>query len=197
MISLLCRGDEMIRWRSITALGHVVSQMSSLDFEAARVVMRRLMWHLNDESGGIGWGAPEAMAEIMARDPQLADVYAGILVSYIDPEGNFLEHPGLQRGVLWGIGRLGHIGAHWVLSAAALIPPFFSASDPFLRGLAVWAGAALNLEALWQKIRFLANDTAKFDFFLENQMITLSVANMVVRMSFRRKTGVSPELLSP
>jgi len=36
------------------------------------------MWSLNDESGGIGWGAPEAMGAIMARHTGLADEYANI-----------------------------------------------------------------------------------------------------------------------
>jgi hypothetical protein len=76
--------------------------------ESARVVMRRLMWNLNDESGGIGWGSPEAMGEITAGHPGLANEFACILVSYINPAGNFLEHESLQRGSLWGVGRLAH-----------------------------------------------------------------------------------------
>ena len=71
--------------------------------------MRRLMWNLNDESGGIGWRArPEAMGEIVARSERLADEYGHILISYLDPDGNYLEHPLLQRGLLWGIGRFAH-----------------------------------------------------------------------------------------
>jgi DNA-binding GntR family transcriptional regulator len=51
-------GDDTIRWRAISAMGMVVSRLADRDMEAARVVMRRLMWNLNDESGGIGWGSP-------------------------------------------------------------------------------------------------------------------------------------------
>jgi len=40
--------------------------------------MRRLMWNLNDESGGIGWGNPEAMGEILACHEALANEYAPI-----------------------------------------------------------------------------------------------------------------------
>ena len=47
-------------------LEDVVSRLADSDMEAARVIMRRLMWNLNDESGGIGWGSPEAMGEILA-----------------------------------------------------------------------------------------------------------------------------------
>ena len=30
--------------------------------------------------------------------------FKSILFSYLDPDGNYLEHEMLQRGVLWGIG---------------------------------------------------------------------------------------------
>ena len=68
--------------------------------------MRRLMWSLNDESGSIGWGAPEAMAEIMARNKKLADEYYKILISYSEQGKNYLEHEGLQRSVRRGIERI-------------------------------------------------------------------------------------------
>ncbi len=72
--------------------------------EKARIVLRRIMWNLNDESGGIGWGSPEAMGEILGQSPELAREFNSILFSYLDPDGNYLEHEMLQRGVLWGIG---------------------------------------------------------------------------------------------
>ncbi len=68
------------------------------DMESARVIMRRLMWSLNDESGGIGWGSPEAMGEIIASHDGLAKEYAHVLISYVWEEGNFLEYEPLQRG---------------------------------------------------------------------------------------------------
>ncbi|MGD9194313.1 MAG: hypothetical protein PVH58_20495, partial [Desulfobacterales bacterium] len=108
LFSLLCSLDERLKWRAVTAMGQVVSNLAETDLESARVIMRRFMWHLNDESGGIGWGCPESMGEIMARCERLADEYGFVLISYIQPEGNYLEHEILQRGVLWGVGRLAH-----------------------------------------------------------------------------------------
>jgi len=96
--------DELIKFRSIAAMGALVSRMGQKNMEKARIVMRRIMWNLNDESGGIGWGSPEAMGEICCQSPELAQEFKSILFSYLDPKGNFLEHEALQRGVLWGIG---------------------------------------------------------------------------------------------
>ena len=89
LFSFFYHTDEQTRWRAIIAMGAVVARLAKTDAESARVVMRRLMWNLNDESGGIGWGSPEAMGEIMARSPLLAGEFAHILVSYIREDMNY------------------------------------------------------------------------------------------------------------
>jgi hypothetical protein len=106
LLSFLCSTNEEVKWKAVSAVGAVVARMGDTDLESARVIMRRLMWNLNDESGGMGWGAPEAMGEIMARHQRLAQEYAAFLISFVRPDGNFLEHELLQRGVLWALGRV-------------------------------------------------------------------------------------------
>jgi hypothetical protein len=96
--------DELIKFRSITAMGELAQRLAQKKIEQARILMRRIMWNLNDESGGIGWGSPEAMGQILYKSPELAREFKSILFSYMDSKGNFIEHEILQRGVLWGIG---------------------------------------------------------------------------------------------
>ncbi len=128
LIGLYCSGDERLRWRAISATGLLVSRLAASDMESGRVIVRRLMWSLNDESGGIGWGAPEAMGEIMARHLGLAREYACILISYLDKNGNYLELPALQEGVLWGLARLAEVRADLLAPVPALLPPFLRSS---------------------------------------------------------------------
>ncbi|MBF0201992.1 MAG: hypothetical protein HQK66_11905 [Desulfamplus sp.] len=106
LFSFIQHSDDSIKWRAVRAMGHVVNKMAQEDIESARVVMRRLMWSLNDESGGIGWGAPEAMGEIMAHNSRLAGEYHHMLLSYVDEKGNYLEYEPLRRGALWAIARV-------------------------------------------------------------------------------------------
>ena len=108
LFSFLYSLDEPIKWRAVSVMGAVIARSAEENMESARIVMRRFIWNLNDESGGIGWGSPESMGEAMALNLSLADQYASILLSYINPDGNYLEHEDLQPGVLWGIGRLAH-----------------------------------------------------------------------------------------
>jgi hypothetical protein len=109
LISFFCNKDIKIKQRAIITIGKVVQLLADENMESARIVMRRLMWSLNDESGGIGWGAPEAMAEIMCLNAQLAKEYSSILISYANPHGNYLEHVELQKEVLRGLARIGKV----------------------------------------------------------------------------------------
>ncbi len=146
LISFLCETDEVLRWRAVRAIGLTVSRMARSSLESARTIMRRLIWSLNDESGGIGWGAPEAMGEIMAGDERLADEYRRILFSYIDKGGNLLEHDLLERGVLWGIGRLAQARPDLVREAAAPVLDQLSSDDPAKRALALWAAGFFKVD---------------------------------------------------
>ena len=136
LFSLLCSTEAQTKWRAITAIGAVVENLARKDMESARVVMRRMIWNLNDESGGIGWGLPESMGEIMARHEGLALEYVNILTSYIRKDGNFLEHPPLQRGVLWGLGRLAQARPELLNDVPVHLQSFLISEDATLRALA-------------------------------------------------------------
>ena len=106
LFSLLVTTDENTKNKVIKAFGEVVSKLAEENLESARIVMRRLMLSLNDESGGIGWGSPEAMGEIMARSEKLAEEYHKILISYTLGGGNELDFEELQKDVIAGLRRL-------------------------------------------------------------------------------------------
>lgn len=138
LISLFYEGDARIRDGAIAAFGLLLARIADEDMEAARVVMRRLMWSLNDESGGIGWGAPVAMGEAMAQHQGLAEEYAPILLSYIREDGNYLELPALRMDALRGIVRLAGARPHILrsLDARKHIEPCLASEDPEERRLA-------------------------------------------------------------
>ncbi|RZB34491.1 MAG: hypothetical protein SRB1_00259 [Desulfobacteraceae bacterium Eth-SRB1] len=170
--------DETVKWRAVTAMGAVVSNLADHDMESARVIMRRLVWNLNDESGGIGWGSPEAMGEIMARHDRLAQEYANILVSYINPDGNYIEHEALQRGVLWGIGRLSHVRPEFVRDSEHFLIPYMESKDANLRGLAAWTARTICTTKTKSFLLRLGNDNSKIKIFLNNSLIECTVGTL-------------------
>ena len=178
LLGLLHDRDPLVRWRAVSAMGVVVAGLAEGDMESARVVMRRLIWQLNDESGGIGWGCPESMGEIMARHAGLAAEYARILVSYIMPDGNFIEHELLQRGVLWGIGRLARARPKPALGARGLLMPYLLAPDPALRGLAARIAGALGDATARLRLQVLLNDTAVLDLYQDGRLHSITVGQL-------------------
>jgi hypothetical protein len=181
LISFLMHPDEEIRWRSVIAIGAVVAIMAEENVERARVVMRRFMWSLNDESGGIGWGAPESMAEIMARHDGLGREYAPVFISYLNPGGNFLEYELLQRGLLWGVVRLA-LAKHDLLSGAAPFLGFYLKSgDAETRGLAAWAAGLLGGQEFREDLRILLSDTAQLRLYTDPGFQEYSVGQLAAK----------------
>jgi len=180
LISFFCSGEDLLRWRAVTGLGVLTARLAVDRMEAARVVMRRLMWTLNDESGGIGWGAPEAMGEIMARHAGLANEYAVLLVAYSNPDGNYLEHPILQRGLLWGLGRLAHSRPTKVAGAAGFLRPFLTSPDACHRGLAAWTLRAIPGHGFASDLAPLALDHTPLPFYHDGQLHCCCVAELAM-----------------
>jgi hypothetical protein len=178
LFGLLYHGEPRIRWRAVSAMGEVVSRLADRHIESARIIMRRFMWNLNDESGGIGWGSPEAMAEIMVRHAQLAREFGCILISYADPQGNFLEHPTLQQGVLWAWGRLGRKRPEMMQPAAHLLIAYLASDDPALQGLAAWAGAPLGAHVLQPHLEDLTSSTGQVVIYIDDELTSRSVGQL-------------------
>ena len=178
VFSFFCDADELVKWRAITLMGLLVARLAGQEMESARVIMRRLMWSLNDESGGIGWGASEAMGEIMARHEELAKEYSAILGSYLREDGNFLEHPMLQRGVLWGIGRLAQERPHCLKGIDAHLIGFLNSSDAVHRGFSAWALGNLKSGIAVSKLKNLLKDGGEISFYDDFKIEVITVGHI-------------------
>lgn len=178
LIGAFCHRDSLTRWRAVTGIGLVCRKLHRENPEAVRVVMRRLIWMLNDESGGIGWGASEAMAEIMVQIPEMADTYHRILVSYTDPDGNYLEHPVLQRGLLWAIARMAAVCPAHVQGAAANLTPYLAAKDPELLAGAIRAAGDLGEAGLVSHLVSHLEHPATVTIYRENTLVSVGIADL-------------------
>jgi len=180
LIGALCSNNETARWHAITALGPVVADLADRDMEAARVVMRRLMWSLNDESGGIGWGAPEAMGELMACHEGLAGEFGHILVAYMREDGYYLELEQLQRGLMWGLGRLALARPSLLRAknAATYLLPYLGSTDTVVRGLAAWALGLLRAKEAVPDLEMLTADQDPVKHYLNRAFILETVGSL-------------------
>jgi len=186
LFSALCRTEENIRWHAVSAFGQVVARIAEVDIEEARIVMRRLIWSLNDESGGIGWGAPEAMAEIIYHNDQLAEEYLHMLISYcrkdgpeLYQDGNFLELPQLQRGLLWGVGRVAARRGDVLREKGVVydLLDYCQSDDATVCAMAIWALGQLRAEEGLEPAHNLLADVREIRFYYEGQLTTKTVAD--------------------
>ncbi len=188
LLAALCAPDPLRRHRAAELLGLVVAETAGRDMEAGREIMRRLLWSLNEESGTMGWGAPEALAEIMARRQGLACEFAHLLVCLATPGLNPLDNPDLLAGVIWGLGRLAsaqpEVAAGLALAPALL--PWLGAPAARLRGLAAWAlGQACPGQ--WRAhLEELLEDHSELELYQNGLMNPVSVSALA-------RTALSPK----
>lgn len=130
--------DPLIAWRALDGIGRVAEQaIRNGDMEWVRNHLRRCQWLLSDESGGIGWRAPEMMGEIVARSPEALSEFI-LLTALLLFEMEDEDAERFKNGHLWAVGRLGQVrprqaepGLPWAV--LALDDP-----DPQTRALALW-----------------------------------------------------------
>ena len=185
LFSFILSADPQIHWPAVTAMGAAVARLAEQNIESARVIMRRFMWQLNDESGGIGWGCPESMGEATARHQGLAEEFSPILVSYIREDGNFLEYEPLQPGALWGIGRLAQERPRLARSAYPHLLPFLASANPSLRALAVWTLGWLEAQQVHVTIEKLSEDPGEAVIFESGRLRKMRIKDLVRRINAR------------
>ena len=187
LFSLILSTDPSVKWAAVTAMGETVSRLADRDMESARVIMRRFMWQLNDESGGIGWGCPESMGETMALHEGLSREFSPVLVSYVNEEGNFLEYEPLLAGAVWGIGRVAQVRAHRVGMASPYLIPLLLSSKPFLRGLAVWTLGSLHAEEATSAMKTLLGDKTVIELYRNRELQACQI-NDLTREALKKMT---------
>ncbi|MEJ5197340.1 MAG: DVU0298 family protein [Anaerolineae bacterium] len=94
--------EPAVAERAVRALGLTAGIISDVDAEFVRGHLRRLFWLLNDESGGIGWRAAEAIGEIIRARPERFAEFIPHLIGLLDLEPEDAERfqPGILRGIM-------------------------------------------------------------------------------------------------
>ena len=141
LFSFLLLGPQTMH-RAAVALGQVTALLAQQQPETAKNIIRRLMWHLNEESGNIGWGIPEAFAEILSASEPLAKDFHRILISYVIDLGrddNYCDNDTLRRSCYWAIGRLAQARPQLCLSARPWLIKGLEDVDMVCQGMAAWA----------------------------------------------------------
>jgi hypothetical protein len=158
LMSLTFDGDELIRWRAIEALGRVAAFQAQQSIERVRDHIRRLLWLMNDESGGLGWHAPEIIGEILVNVPELIPAYGSLLPSYLR------EEP-FERGTHFAVQRVAHLDPTPFRDSVPELTRSLEDPDPATRAYAALALHAILGAAAEQVTRRAATDRTSFSSY--------------------------------
>ncbi len=128
VVSLLYDSDDLSRWRAVTLMG----RLARTEPEKVKALVKRFIWWMNDESGGIGWSSAPVIGEIGRSVPELVPDAVRVVIHY-------RQERFLIPGVLWATGRLAGTFSGMVAGVVPELIGFLADTDAEVRGQAVFA----------------------------------------------------------
>ncbi len=178
--------DTLVGWRAIKAVGRVARAISGTDHEVLRVTARKLLWSLSDESGSIGWSAPELLGEIVSADPH---AFADIIPLIVEVYG--IEERTFRPGVVYALSRIAETAPKIAARYQDIVINALDDIDPLVRVYGIeLAGIILPKaleDGLWSieycKKVYIALDNLKNDdkvvwLYKNNGFIDVQVGDM-------------------
>jgi hypothetical protein len=129
LFSLTYDKDELTRWRAIEATGIAAAQLAASEIDKVQDFIRRLLWQMNDESGGIAWHAPEVLGELLFRIPSLIEQYGSLL-----PQ--FLRQSPFETGAHFALARIAPLDRELQLEYAGTLRESLQSEEPAIRAYA-------------------------------------------------------------
>jgi hypothetical protein len=172
-------------------VGRVAKALGTAHNEFLRITMRKLLWSLSDESGGIGWAAPELLGEIVCSDPDgFADIVPLIAEVYDIEEQTF------RPGVVYALARVAEGSPELVANYQKVIIRSLVDKNPLIK---IYALALLGLvwptacrKNLWSKeyqskisdvVNNMNNDDGVAWIYKNNAFIDITVGEQASLLS--------------
>lgn len=194
-LSLLVRmaydKETLVGWRAIKAAGRVSKALATIDREFLRITVRKLLWSLSDESGGIGWSAPELLGEIVSSDPAgFADIVPLIAEVYDIEEETF------RPGVVYALTRIAEVSPESVACYQKIIVRSLVDKNPLMKIYALelvallWNNVCRNnlwsleyQDKLKRVVISMSNDTEVAWVYKNSAFIDVRVGELSVKVA--------------
>ena len=183
--------ETLVGWRAIKAAGLVARALCKTDHEFLRDTCRKLLWSLSDESGGIGWSAPELLGEIVSADTsRFADIIPLIAQVYDVEEDVF------RAGIVYALARIAETAPQSVAQFQKIIISSLVDKDPLVRVRGLLLLEALTLsptvieawsptyrEKLWSAVSALKSDQAEAWVYKDQDFESVMVGELAIRLN--------------
>jgi len=185
LVSLTYNADKQIAWRAVEAMGMAAERIARDDPPYVRDHLRKLYWLLSEESGGVCWRAPEAMAEIVRRTGDLYSDYVPIVVSLIyEMAEEDLEL--FRASILRAIGLLAQQAGEHGEKVLPLVKNSLLNSEPQVRGMAVWCLGQLGKGGIFANRPNLLQDDGSVDYY-ENRSLDRTTVGRLAQQCVKQQ----------
>lgn len=172
--------DPLIAWRAVEAMGVAADRVADQDPDLVLEQLRGLYWLVSEESGGICWHAPQAMAELVRQRPKRFSEYIPITVWLLtEMAEEDLAH--FRPGILWAIGRLGSIAGDEIDGLMPSIEACLDHADPQVRGMAVWCLEQVGRPEVLHGHADLFADGGRVALYENGDLSLTTVSDLVLR----------------
>jgi hypothetical protein len=128
------------------------------DTERVRRFICRILWLMNDESGGVCWNGPEVIGEVLRNVPHLVGEYGQLL------PGFFAEEP-FEAGSRWAVARAAEVNKTLFRSSVDALVGSLDHPDSKIRGCSLIALKALDHPISKQNKERLRADRSTFSIY--------------------------------
>lgn len=132
LIRLAYDKETLVGWRAIKAIGLVAQALVKTDDEFLRITIRKLLWSLSDESGGIGWAAPEILGEIVSASPEKFSDIIPLIAEVFN-----VEERVFRPGIVYALARIAGTVPERVAGYQRIIIESLTDKDPMLKIYAI------------------------------------------------------------
>ncbi|NTU42618.1 MAG: HEAT repeat domain-containing protein [Nitrospirales bacterium] len=168
LVSLAYNKDEVLSWRAIEAMGRVAEALNPVRLDAVRDSIRRLLWSMGEESGGIGWTSAEMLGEIIRSNPETFSDIIPIVWS-------FREEENFRAGTIRAMGRVAEKRRDLAVFVSRDLREMFADKNPEVRGNAAWTAGILGTASLKEGVASLLGDEETLLFYLNGELHTVTV----------------------
>ncbi|MGE5892469.1 MAG: DVU0298 family protein, partial [bacterium] len=158
-------------WRAIKAIGAAVKAIVDAEYDFVRETIRRLLWSIREESGCIGWSAPEMLGEIVSADPKRFADITPIIASFHEEE-NF------RAGVLYALSRIAEVTPEQVQPQRDLVIASLSDRNPLVQAYALIAIKKARIEGAETHVQQLVPSTTEVKVFSDDDFVVTSIGTI-------------------
>jgi hypothetical protein len=178
LVRLAYDKETLTGWRSIKAIGLAAKAIVNEEYAFLREMIRKLLWSLSDESGGIGWSAPEIIGEIICSDPDRFQDIIPIISAVYD-----IEEEVFRAGILYALSLIAEERPDLVLPQKDIAIRALNDKNPLVRyfGLEIISkiksGMGKNdIEVADAGIKKLVADRSEVWVYKDNGFLSIQIA---------------------